>query len=225
MVAITRYRSSGGDDDLEEVRRYFELAMSYLQKEQARLVCIGGLSGSGKTTVARTLAPGIAATPGALHLRSDVERKLLYGVAETERLDVSVYTDAVSERVYRRLALKAKLALLAGRSVIVDAVFNDAARRESMELLAKRLNVPFKGIWLVADRQQLVDRVASRRGDASDATVDVVCRQLASDTGAGDWSTIDAGAEPAVVVERCQELLRSWCYPVAAYGKAKPLRM
>ena len=68
----------------EEARRratsYVLLARDYLERQRPQLIAIGGLSGSGKSSVAQALAPHLGVFPGAVHVRSDVERKRLFGV-------------------------------------------------------------------------------------------------------------------------------------------------
>ena len=76
-----------------------------------KLVVIGGLSGTGKTTLATALAPCLGAAPGAVHLRSDLERKMLAGVGELERLPATAYTPEARQRVYKSLHEKAASAL------------------------------------------------------------------------------------------------------------------
>ena len=61
--------------------RYFALAQNFMAPAAPRLIAVGGLSGTGKSAVARAIAPSVGAFPGAVHVRSDVERKRLFGVA------------------------------------------------------------------------------------------------------------------------------------------------
>jgi predicted kinase len=130
-----------------------------------------------------------------VHLRSDLERKSLFGVEETVRLPAQSYTPEASARVYAVLLRKARLALAAGQSVIVDAVYSAPEEREAIEAVAMELGVPFLGLWLTAASQTLVARVAARRNDASDATSEVVRRQLSQEIGALSpaWRVLDAG--------------------------------
>ncbi|MFN3867676.1 MAG: AAA family ATPase [Hyphomicrobiaceae bacterium] len=179
-----------------DVQRYLARANDYLLPRPARLVAVGGLSGSGKSTLAARLAPRLGAPPGALHLRSDLERKALAGVTETERLPPESYTRESSAIVYGRLAERAAAALAASHSVVVDAVFASPSERADLERVAASAGVPFAGLWLDAPLEVLRRRVAARSGDASDATVAVVERQSSSDTGAVSWFRIDASASP-----------------------------
>ncbi len=177
-----------------EAATYFRQAQAYLAPTPPRLVAVGGLSGTGKTSLARRLAPAIGRAPGALHLRSDVIRKQCHGVDELAPLPPAAYGRTTSRKVYGRLIELAHVALAAGHSVILDAVYARPAERQAVEGLARELDVAFSGLWLEAPERVLVDRVAARRHDASDATPAVVRRQLAYDVGPVAWHRLDAGA-------------------------------
>ncbi len=204
MVAVDRARTSAmqrgdGGDDRQEARRYLSFADQVLASTAPRLIAIGGVSGTGKSTVAAAVAPDVGQMPGALHLRSDVERKLMFGARPTERLPAQAYTDAASDSVYRRLCTRAETALNAGHSVIVDAVFTKPHHRRWIEQIAKRCGVPFSGVWLEAPETQLIDRVSRRTGDASDADAAVVRHQLAARSEVTCWMHVDAAAERSTV--------------------------
>jgi uncharacterized protein len=98
---------------------YFELAAALIVPPPPTLVAIGGLSGTGKSVLARVLAPELMPAPGAVVLRSDVERKALFGVAETEHLPADAYTPEVTARIYAALADKARRVTSAGHSAVV----------------------------------------------------------------------------------------------------------
>jgi aminoglycoside phosphotransferase family enzyme/predicted kinase len=177
----------------QAIRDYLALATAALNPPPPMLVCVGGLSGSGKTTVARGLAPRIGALPGALHLRSDVERKRMFSAEPTARLDSAAYTEDVGRQVHRRVLERAASVLRAGHSVIVDAVFRDAARRDPAEQAARDAGAAFAGLWLEADPGRMVARVEQRRNDASDATAEIVLQQVrAGITPPAGWARIDA---------------------------------
>ncbi len=192
---------------LLQCRRYTEAALAHLEPPPAQLIAVGGLSGTGKTTLAARLAPDTGRAPGAIHLRSDLERKAMAGVAETHRLPAKSYTAEASAAVYRRLMEKAELVLRAGHSVIVDAVFAAAPERDELESLADHCSVPFQGIWLTAPPEVLTARVDQRHGDASDATADVIARQLSYDTGRIGWSVIDASLGPGATLDKTRAAL------------------
>lgn len=194
-----------------ECRRYFSLAEAVLDPGPPRLVAIGGLSGTGKSTLAAALAPLIGRPPGAVHLRSDVVRKQLSGVAETERLPGSAYDAAAAAEVYDRLRRDARAALEAGWTVIVDAVHQRPGERAAVAALAADLGVPFTELWLSAPFDRLVARVEARRGDASDADAAVVAIQAARETGdvaaEPGWRTVDTDGTPDEVLARARLVL------------------
>jgi len=211
MVRADRARQVDGRAKTEALARVAHttaLAHAYLLPPAPRLIVVGGLSGTGKSTLAAALAPAIGAAPGALHLRSDLERKALAGVDEAVRLPPSHYTAGTSAGVYEALARKADLALRAGHSVILDAVFATPQERARCAALASACGTAFTGIWLEAGAETLKARVAGRRGDASDATVTTVESQLGYELGSIDWVRIDASRGQAETRAAAEQALR-----------------
>lgn len=190
-----------------ETRSFFDLARTLAKAHPPRLIAVGGLSGTGKSTLAAAIAPAVGSAPGALVVRSDVERKRLAGVGETERLGPEQYSAAATGRVYAALCAKAHAALKAGHSVILDAVFARAVQRDRVVALARRAEVPFEGLWLEAPEGELIGRVDARRGDASDADAGVVRKQLDYDVGEMTWERVDASGTPECVSRRAQKIL------------------
>jgi aminoglycoside phosphotransferase family enzyme/predicted kinase len=188
------------DDAPSEAKVYLDLALKLLQPASPRLIAVGGLSGSGKSTVAAGIAGDFMPAPGARHIRSDVLRKTLMGVAPETRLPASAYTHAVSERVYRVLREQAAASLAAGYSAVVDATFMVPAEREALAAVAAQAGAPFVGLWLSAPDHVLIERVARRRGDASDADSAVLAEQLRADLGTIDWAKIDVSGDTAAAV-------------------------
>lgn len=188
-------------DELEVLARdYLAMAQGFLRPPRPCLVAIGGASGTGKSTLARGLAPSIGAVPGAIVLRSDEIRKRLSGVPPLQRLGPEGYAQEVSDRVYATAAEGARAAVGEGHSVIVDAVFARPADRASIERIAAALSVPFIGIWLDAPDPVLIARVEGRRHDASDANADVIRQQRGQPTGVITWHRLDASRAPADVL-------------------------
>ncbi|WP_454916510.1 bifunctional aminoglycoside phosphotransferase/ATP-binding protein [Xanthobacter sediminis] len=160
------------------------------------LCAIGGLSGTGKTTRALKWAPFIGRPPGAVVLRSDIERKRLFGVGETDPLPDAAYGPEVTQQVYARLRDLARRVLATGQSVMVDAVHAQPQERADVEALARSLHVPFHGIWLDAPlevRVERVDRRQTARKDASDADAAVARRQQDYDIGPLTWLRLASG--------------------------------
>ena len=179
-------------DTLRSARAYFELARQTIVPEAPVLVAVGGLSGTGKSVLARALAPSVLPQPGAVVLRSDVLRKQLFKVNETDRLPESAYRPEITAQIYETLVQRAVRVLSQGHSVVVDAVFAHEAERNAIRDAARKLNVRFAGLFLVADLATRQSRVGRREKDASDATPDIAGLQENYDIGAVDWAAIDA---------------------------------
>jgi hypothetical protein len=190
-----------------KVASYVGLARDYLAPSRPRLIAIGGLSGSGKSSVARALAPRLGAFPGAVHVRSDQERKRLYGVRGETRLPKSAYRQDVSATVYRMCRKRALMALAGARTVILDAVHAKPEERDASAKLAAQMGAAFTGIWLEAPPATMRQRIESRMNDISDATVDVLDEQLSYDLGPQSFAVVDAGRPLAEVVADCHRIL------------------
>jgi hypothetical protein len=202
QVAEASARSEGL---VAEARSYFDLARSLLDPGAPRLIAIGGLSGSGKSTIAEALAPHVGAPPGARIIESDRVRKALHGVSAETRLPATAYQAEVSEHVYAEMARRAGLILAAEGTVVADAVFDRRGDRERIARVADEQTAPFAGIWLQADSETLRRRVAARRSGASDADLEVLSRQLQRAPNV-EWLQVDAGRPAAEVVA---EVLRA----------------
>ena len=171
----------------EGPRAYQRMALDFLQPAPPRLLAIGGLSGSGKTTLAMKLAPEVGHAPGAVVVRSDVERKRQAGIALEQRMPPGSYSAEASARVYEAFLARAERVLRSGYSVVLDAVFAREDERAAAEALARRTGVRFEGIWLDVPKEVAQARVTERKADASDATAAVVERQFGYDLGRINW--------------------------------------
>ena len=179
-----------------EAQSYLALATALLDPAAPpRLIAVGGLSGSGKSTIAAGLAGDFAPAPGARHIRSDVVRKTLMQVAPETPLPPSAYTLEVSARVYAAARDQAAAALAGGYSVILDATFIDPRERETTAAVAAEAGAAFTGLWLTAPDHVLLDRVASRRGDSSDADRAVLEQQLKAELGAIAWTKVEVASD------------------------------
>jgi aminoglycoside phosphotransferase family enzyme/predicted kinase len=191
----------------EAARTYFDFACKLIAPPPPRLLAVGGLSGTGKSVLSRALAPEIKPEPGAVLLRSDVERKMLFGVAETARLPQDAYTADATRKVYAALNDKAGRVVAAGHSAIVDAVFAAPQERAALRAIAMRHGAGFHGLFLVAGLETRLERVGHRRNDASDADAGVAQRQEAYELGAVDWRTVDAAGTPEATLAHAKAAL------------------
>ncbi|QBK06560.1 aminoglycoside phosphotransferase [Hylemonella gracilis] len=147
---------------------------------EARLMITHGLSGSGKSMLAAQLVQAA----GAIRIRSDVERKRLFGLAPLERSrarGMDIYTGQANDATLGDLLTRARLALQAGYPVIVDAAFLRRSWRREFHALALERHVPFTILDCQASQATLRHRVQARAAsgtDASEAGVDVLERQV-----------------------------------------------
>ncbi len=186
--------------------QYLDEALAYLMPAHGSVVAVGGLQGTGKSTLARALAPDLGPAPGALVLRSDEIRKRLHGAAPEQRLPPEAYGREANARTNAALMDLARQAAQGGQAVILDATFLDLGQREAAEALAAEAGMRFTGLWLAAPLDLLEARIAARHDDASDATVAVLRQSAAHDPGAGSWQAIDA-RDAATALEQARRCL------------------
>jgi aminoglycoside phosphotransferase family enzyme/predicted kinase len=197
---------------------YFAAAQRYLTPPKPIMVAIGGLQGTGKSTLARTLAPDLGLAPGALVVRSDEIRKRLHGVLPEARLPPDAYTTAANEATNDTLIEHCRTAAASGHAVIADATFLDENIRHRLRAAALQAGLPFLGVWLQAPLSVLEQRIGARTADASDATISVLHRSVQNDPGPGDWLAVDAdnGALALEIIRRSVEAATG--RPVAGSG-------
>ncbi|MES2987215.1 MAG: AAA family ATPase [Pseudomonadota bacterium] len=184
------------------------LADAILAPSPPRLVAIGGLSGTGKSTLARLIGNRIGRAPGGRVLRSDVFRKRLAGVPPETRLPSAHYTRLNDQDTYQALFESADDHLACGNSVILDAVFMSRSERDVAAALAHRRRVPFTGIWLEAPERDRLARVAARSGDASDANVEVAREQSRRSVGVlAEWHRIRVNRPIELIVAAARAAL------------------
>jgi len=168
-------------------------ARAYLSPPAPRLVAVGGLSGSGKSRLARDLAPRLG-VPGAVVVRTDAIRKQLMGAGPLDRLGPDGYTPEMTERTYARLVAVCARLIEGGVPVIADAVFVRPEERAAVEAAATARGVRFDGVWLDLPEAVAAERIRVRRANLSDATPAIRARQETFDTGPIRWLRIDSSA-------------------------------
>lgn len=163
-----------------ECERFVALAETRIRDRTGRLYATVGVSGSGKSWLAERLVDALP----AIRLRSDVERKRLAGLSPLARsgsaVGAGLYSDLATAATYESLARAAEGLLRAGFDVLVDATNLAAAQRATFTAVAAALGATVTWLDCSAPEHVLRERVVARRGDASEATVDVLFRQLAS---------------------------------------------
>ncbi|WP_240502331.1 AAA family ATPase [Sphingomonas panacis] len=199
----------GGNLSLADVARsYLDLALALLQPGRPRLIAIGGLSGTGKSSLASVLGGDIGRAPGARIVRNDVVRKRLAGRSPETRLPQTSYSEEAANLVYRRAGELALAALSCGQSVIADAVFAQRAHRVEIEVVAAQARVSFMGLWLDAPSETRMRRVGVRGPDASDADAAVARTQEALAIGdLAFWQRIPAADQLQIVAARARTVL------------------
>jgi uncharacterized protein len=166
-----------GVEQKEEARigaaAYYQLAWQFTQPAKAKLFIMQGVSGSGKSTVAKELATHIQ----AIHLRSDAVRKHLARLPLLDKLPPEFYTAAFSQRTYEQLLTLATILLKAGFSVILDAKYDTVHQRIAALTVAQQLGVPAKILACRCPETSLTDRLNQRTGDIADADASLMAAQ------------------------------------------------
>lgn len=155
---------------------YYKLAWQYTKPRQGKLTLMSGLSGSGKSTVARYLAR----RTGAVHIRSDAVRKHLGGIPVDERGGQDLYSDEMTAQTYGRLLELGIILADRGWDAILDAKFDRQNWRTNAINLAKSHGLPLQIIYCTAQIEVLRERLQQRRGDIADATAELLNSQQAA---------------------------------------------
>ena len=195
---------------IEMAQKYFDLAVHFLSEHHPVLIACGGLSGSGKSRVAREIGWMIDPAPGAVILRDDVVKKQITGLAPHQQFNKMNDTPVFEKLVYDVLREQAKMALKVGSCVIIDALFYNAAERKAVEKLAKQMNVPFIGFWMDAPLEVRAARVKKRRRNPSDVReVRELESQLTLKTGRVGWHKIMTDGSREETIQKVLSVLKN----------------
>jgi len=202
--------SSAGEAEWSETKQYLEQAIGFLKPSKPELMAVGGFSGTGKSTLASGLAVEKGNIFGSLLIRSDLERKQMFGFSEFEHLPPEAYATDISEQVYKLMFEKAETALEQKQPVILDAVFAEQDEKLRVSELAEKLGVPFYGFWLTAPEETLIKRVTLRKNDASDADISVLKKQILKyhdHSLSKGWHELDASGSQKKTLEKAKNHL------------------
>ena len=191
-------------------RAFEQLVISkhFLEREKPVLIACGGLSGSGKSRIARESAPFIGTPPGAVIVRDDVLRKNILNLDLEKNLNTQEYTPELEDQVFREVCDKCRFLLAGGQSVVADALFHNPEQRRAIEALAREMNVEFKGLWVDAPLEVRAERVAQRKRNPSDVkTLEELKKQLDIDVGFVTWDKIDTSGERMTTLTQVRTLL------------------
>jgi uncharacterized protein len=155
---------------------YYQLAWEYTQPRQGQLMVMSGLSGSGKSTVARWVARHL----GAIQIRSDAVRKHLAGIPLNQRGEKEIYSEQMTQKTYDRVLELGRMLASKGWSVILDAKFDRTLWRKRTIELATSENLPLQILHCQAPLEVMRDRLNHRAGDIADATANLLDAQLAN---------------------------------------------
>ena len=199
---------------VKEARHYFDLACHFVSEKKPLLIACGGLSGSGKSRIAREIAGYMDPAPGAVVLRDDIVKKQMTGLTPTETLDKKYDTAAFEEVVYDVLRQQAAAALSVGSCVILDALFYNESERLAAEELAKKMNVPFVGLWMDAPLTVREERVKTRLRNPSDVRDRTeLDSQLEWETGPITWHKVMTNKTREKTVQEALRILRHTLRP------------
>ena len=185
----------------------------YLPKSRKKpfLMACGGLSGSGKSRMAREIAPEIYSPFGAIIIRDDIVRKQLAEVDFSFVLPDHYYTPENERLVYKEMRRQAKQALQVGYPVILDALFYSPKERKKAEDLAKNSGVPFEGLWAEAPLMVRSKRVTERQNNPSDIkTPTALAEQLKQDVGEVNWHYVYTSGTKEETLEKVKRILKKY---------------
>lgn len=188
---------------LRAARDLLGLSARHLEEGKVRLILIGGLPGTGKSTLAAQVSESL----GAVLLRTDELRKELAGLDPATPAPAGfgqgLYAPEMTGKTYRELLDRARTALAGGETVVADASWHDPSWREAARALAEQASADLAEFRCVLPLPLIMRRITGRAGtgDASDATTGVVQRLAAS---LGPWPSateVDTSPPPAEVAE------------------------
>jgi hypothetical protein len=164
------------EESAKTAANYYRQAWEYTKPRQGKLILMSGLSGAGKSTVAKQLARQI----GAIHVRSDAVRKHLAGIPLEQKGGDEFYTAEWHQKTYQRLLDLGLLLATEGFTVILDAKYDRTSFRGEAIAQTKSRQIPLQIFHCTAPVEVLRQRLQQRTGDIADATADLLESQQAT---------------------------------------------
>lgn len=195
---------------IRQTQKYFELACHFLIDFSPVLIACGGLSGSGKSRIAREIGGLMNPAPGAVILRDDVIKKQITGLSPHQRFNKTKNSPAFDKIIYEVLRQQASCALQNGSTVIVDALFDNEYERMAIQALADSLNTPFIGLWMDAPLNIRKQRVQIRKNATSHCRQEkeLDC-QLCLETGHISWHQINTDMPKEDTIQQVVKILQA----------------
>ncbi|MBA0126897.1 AAA family ATPase [Haloechinothrix sp. YIM 98757] len=200
-VACIRYAQSD-DPSAELARQHADLALRHLREGEVRLVLVGGLPGSGKSTLGEQLAGRL----DAALLNTDRIRKELAGIdsqdGSSSEFECGIYARTHTERTYREVIDRARALLAQGRSVVLDASWTSRAHRSLAAEAASDTHARLVPLRCWVPPPTAADRLDSRVGSVSDATLEIASRMAAQADPWPDAYTINTDGPVSASLEQ-----------------------
>ncbi|GAA5104563.1 AAA family ATPase [Haloechinothrix salitolerans] len=196
-VACLRH-AQGNTAAADNAKRYAAIAVDHLRKGQVRLVIVGGLPGTGKSTVAGAVADEL----GAVLLSSDRLRKELAGRNPTDSAASSygggIYALEHTERTYDEMLWRARALLARGETVVLDASWHRQPHRDAARAVADETRSELVQLRCYAPTDVTAERMRRRTGSASDADADIAMEMAARTDPWPDAIALDTVKAPSV---------------------------
>ena len=198
---VAAIRAGQGDEPAAaEARHLLGMARRHLAVGAVRLVLVGGLPGTGKST----LADGLAGALGATVIRSDVVRKELAGLRPDQPSPAGfgegLYTPDATDATHREMLRRTEVALGLGEVVVLDASWGSERRRREARAVATRTSSDLVELRCRAPVDTAAGRLRHRRrlgGDASDATPEIAAELARGEDAWPAAAVVDTSSGPA----------------------------
>lgn len=205
-VACLRH-GQGAPDAAADARAYADVALRHLRAGRVGLIMVGGLPGTGKTSLAGALADRLGCTV----LSSDRIRKELAGLAPADPAGApygsGIYTPEWSRRTYREMAARAARLLRMGETVVLDASWTSDADREAVAAVAEREHARLTPLRCEAPQAVCAERMRTRPRGPSDADAGIAAAMRADSAPWPGSAAVDTGGSLSRSVDQALAVL------------------